>query len=213
MNHIAEFQKKNGLNDDGVLGKVTIAKMRSIFCIKSEAQMAHFLANIHHETGGFKADTENLNYSAAALANTWPNRYKDTATGKPNALAGQLDNQPQKIANNVYADRMGNGSETSGDGWKYRGRGSLQLTGKNNYILFSRFIKDPEIMLDPDIVAKKYFWESALFYFTTNKLWSKMKGTSSTDVKAIRKAINGGYIGLEDVQAKFTYYLDLIAKK
>ncbi|MEL1243519.1 peptidoglycan-binding protein [Flavobacterium sp. DGU11] len=212
MNHIAEFQKNNGLNDDGVLGRVTIAKMCLLFGIKYDAQMAHFLANVHHETGGFKADTENLNYSAAGLAGTWPNRYQDAATGKPNALAQALASRPKKIANNVYANRMGNGDEASGDGWKFRGRGSLQLTGRNNYKLFSDFIKDAEIMSDPDCVATKYFWESALFYFTKNKLWGKMKGTAPADVKAVRKAVNGGYIGLEDVRAKFAYYYNLINK-
>lgn len=212
MNHIAEFQKKNGLNDDGVLGKCTIKKMRSVFGIPNDAQMAHFLANIHHETGGFKADTENLSYSAAGLAATWPGRYKNTTTGKPNALAVTLASQPQKIANNVYANRMGNGDEVSGDGWKYRGRGSIQLTGRNNYKDFSDFIKDAGIIFDPDCVATKYFWESALFYFTKNKLWNKMKGIDPADVKAIRKAVNGGYIGLKDVQAKFTYYYNLITK-
>ncbi|AWH84941.1 glycoside hydrolase [Flavobacterium album] len=210
MNHIAEFQKKNGLKDDGIVGKDTIKKMRYVFDIPDDAQMAHFLANIHHETGGFKVDTEKLNYSAAGLVATWPGRYKDKRSGKPNALAVTLASRPEKIANNVYADRMGNGNEASGDGWKYRGRGSLQLTGKNNYKLFSDFMNDPEIVTNPDRVATRYFWESALFYFTRNKLWSKMKGATPADVKVIRKAVNGGYIGLKDVQEKFTYYYNII---
>ncbi len=212
MNHLKEFQKNHGLMADGIIGPATLKKMRSVFGIQTNTRLAHFLANVHHETGGFEADTENLNYSAAALANTWPNRYKDNATGKPNALAVMLAGQPEKIANNAYANRMGNGNEASGDGWKYRGRGSLQLTGKSNYRLFAQAMEDDEILTDPDIVATKYFWESAIFFFTRANLWDKMKHTDTSAVKAIRKAVNGGYIGLEDVQSKFTYYLNLTTK-
>lgn len=212
MNHLIEFQKNNGLEPDGIIGPKTIEKMRAVFGIKTRAQLAHFLANVHHETGGFIADTENLNYTAVALAATWPKRYKDPATGKPNALAVSLAKKPQKIANNVYVDRMGNGDEASGDGWKFRGRGALQLTGKGNYERFAAFVNDPSVVSNPDIVAQKYFWESALFYFTTGNLWNQMKYSDDAAVKAVRKAVNGGYIGLDDVQKKFEYYFNLIVK-
>ena len=212
MSHLKEFQQKQGLIADSMIGSATLKKMRFVFNIANDVQLAHFLANIHHETGGFMADSECLNYSARGLAGTWPNRYKDNITGKPNELAVRLANQPRKIANNVYANRMGNGNEASGDGWKYRGRGSLQLTGKSNYYEFATFAKDPDILINTDIVATKYFWESALFYFTKHGLWGKMKGRSFADVKAVRKAVNGGYIGLDDVQNKFTYYLNLITR-
>lgn len=212
MSHIAEFQKKYGLKRDGIIGFETLQKMKAVFGLKHDSQLAHLLANVHHETGGFISDTENLNYSAMALANTWPKRYKNPATGKPNTLAIALAGQPEKIANNVYANRMGNGDEASGDGWKYRGRGALQLTGRDNYQLFANFTQDAEIMSDSNLVATKYFWESALFYFTVNKLWNKMKGTTSAEIKIIRKAVNGGYIGLEDVEEKFKYFHNLITK-
>lgn len=210
MNHLKEFQKKHGLTPDGIIGKATAAKMQKVFGITSATQLAHFLANVDHETGGFIADTENLNYSAAALAATWPNRYKNTVTGKPNQLAVSLERQPEAIANNVYANRMGN--IAPGDGWKYRGRGSLQLTGKLNYKLFSEFKKNPDILTNPDIVATKYFWESAIWYFTRANLWGKMMHADSSAVKAVRKSVNGGYIGLEDVQEKFIHYYNLIPK-
>ncbi len=212
MRHIIEFQEKNGLKADGIVGWDTIKEMCRVFGICTHSQAAHFLANVHHETGGFSNDTENLNYSAAGLAKTWPGRFVDAATKQPNVLAKNLAKKQQAIANNVYANRMGNGSESSGDGWKYRGRGSLQLTGKKNYSLFAEFIKDRQVVLDPDIVATKYFWESAIFYFTKNKLWDKMNGSTPADVKAVRKAVNGGYIGLNDVQKKFTYYYNLITQ-
>lgn len=207
---IKDFQLQHGLKPDGILGKITIAKMMQVFGIKAYAQMAHFLANVDHETGGFAADTEKMNYSAKTLATTWPNRFK--TNGQPNALALTLERKPEKIANSVYANRMGNGNELSGDGWNYRGRGALQLTGKNNYALFSKFVKDPQIMDNPELVATKYFWESALFYFTRNGLWNKMNATGPLDVRAIRKAVNGGSIGLASVQEKFTYYYNLLTK-
>lgn len=209
MKHLKDFQKKHGLKPDGILGKNTISKMMSVFGIRSNAQLAHLLANVDHETGGFKADTENLNYSAARLAAIWPNRFKGKDS-QPNALALALANQPEKIANSVYANRMGNGNELSGDGWKYRGRGALQLTGKNNYSLFAKFIKDPAVVETPELVATQYFWESALFYFTRNNLWPKMNATGPLDVRAIRKAVNGGYIGADSVQKKFTYFYQLL---
>lgn len=206
MNHIAEFQKRNGLDDDGIIGKNTLLKMRCVFGISTDAQLAHFLANVHHETGGFKADTENLNYSAAGLLRVFPKYFKN------HAQAIQYAYKPEKIANKVYANRMGNGNELSGEGWKYRGRGALQLTGKDNYRLFGDFVKNPEVMTNPELVAEKYFWESALFYFTRNSLWAKMKGNTAHDVRVVRKAVNGGYNGLEDVQNKFTYYYSLLTK-
>ncbi|WP_294823610.1 peptidoglycan-binding protein [uncultured Flavobacterium sp.] len=212
MNKVLEFQDKYGLVADGIIGRATLDKMKFIFGLRSGAQLAHLLANVDHETGGFRADTENLAYNATALARTWPKRYKNLITGTPNSLAILLANKPQDIANNVYADRMGNGDEASGEGWKYRGRGALQLTGKNNYKLFSDFIGDDRIMDYPDLVASKYFWESALFYFTKNKLWNRMNKTAHSDVKAIRKAVNGGYIGLDSVQQKFDHYHNLLSK-
>lgn len=206
MNHIKQFQEENGLVADGIIGKKTLHKMRCVFEIDTDAQLAHFLANVHHETGNFTADTENLNYSAQGLEKVFK-RYFPT-----HELATQYARNPIAIANRVYANRMGNGNEASGDGWKYIGRGALQLTGKNNYKAFADFVGDKMIMLKPELVAEKYFWESALFYFTRNNLWAQMKHTDANAVKAVRKAVNGGYNGLEEVQRLFTYYYNLITK-
>lgn len=206
MNHIIKFQQENGLVADGIIGKKTLLKMRCVFGISTDAQLAHFLANVHHETGGYKADTENLNYSTAGLLRTFPKYFKT------HAQALQFANKPEKIANKVYSNRMGNGNEQSGDGWKYIGRGALQLTGKDNYRLFSDFVKNHEILASPELVATNYFWESALFYFTRNNLWNKMKGNTDHDVRVVRKAVNGGYNGLQHVNELFDYYYKLITK-
>lgn len=206
MTHIIEFQKKHGLTPDGKIGKITIQKMRCVFGIQTDSQMSHFLANLHHETGNFTADTENLNYSSQGLAKIFK-KYFPTP-----ALANQYAGKPQAIANRVYANRGGNGNEASGDGWKWRGRGSLQTTFKDNYKAFAEFIKDPQIMLNPDLVATKYFWESALFYFTRHNLWNQMKYKDREAIKVVRRAVNGGTNGLNEVYELFDYYYNLITK-
>jgi putative chitinase len=105
---------------------------------------------------------------------------------------------PEKIANRVYADRMGNGNEASGDGWKYRGRGALQLTGKANYKAFADYLGKQEIMETPDLVATTYAFESAMFFFDKNKLWSICdQGVNEAAILALTKRINGGTNGLD----------------
>jgi len=203
MNHVIDFQSKHGLKPDGIIGKNTMLKMCEVWGV-NRIQLLHMLANTHHETGGFKVDTENLNYSAKGLRATFPKYFTD-------AEAREYANKPEKIANKVYAYRMGNGNPASGDGWKYRGRGSLQLTGKNNYTDFANWQYSPDIITNPDIVATDYFWQSALYYFERNNLWSKIKNESYDNIKLIRKAVNGGYIGLDDVVAKFNYYSKLFS--
>ncbi len=113
--------------------------------------------------------------------------------------------------NKKYADRMGNGNEASGDGWKYRGRGALQLTGKANYQVFADYLKKPEIMTSPDLVSTIYAFESAMFFFDKNKLWSICdKGVNDTVILELTKRINGGTHGLEDRKAKTVKYYSYV---
>jgi putative chitinase len=161
---------------------------------------AHFFAQTAHETGGFKAFSENLNYSAQGLQGIFGKYF-------PGTLEESYARNPEKIANRVYADRMGNGNEASGDGWKYRGRGALQLTGKANYEAFAKYLGKPEIVTNPDLVATTYAFESAMFFFDKNKLWDICdKGVSKDTILALTKRINGGTHGLADREEKTIKY-------
>ena len=164
-------------------------------------RIAAFLAQTAHESGNFKAFSENLNYGASGLLGIFK-KYFPTE-----ALAKQYERKPEKIANKVYASRMGNGDESSGDGWKFRGRGALQLTGKDNYKAFSDYMKNPEIMENPDLVATQYSFESAIFFFDKNKLWDICdKGVNKDTILALTKRINGGTHGLADREEKTMKY-------
>jgi putative chitinase len=165
--------------------------------INTPLRLAHFFAQLHHESN-LKPISENLNYSAQGLANTFPGRYSVNPKAKvkvPNPLANRLARNPQAIANNVYANRMGNGTEASGDGWRFRGRGYIQLTGKNNYLRFSKDTRLPEIMSNPDLLLQETnAMISALWFWKTNNL---NRFSDTDDVRGLTKAINGGFNGLE----------------
>ena len=193
---LLKLQEKIGVKADGSFGPVTLKAAAKYFKL-TPLRAAHFFGQTSHETGGFKLFSENLNYSADGLKRTFGKYFKD---GKENEYA----RNPEKIANRVYSNRMGNGDEASGDGWKYRGRGAIQLTGKNNYKAFSQYLKKPEIVTNPDLVATDYAFESALFFFNQNKLWSTAdQGVTDNAILSMTRRINGGTNGLED-RAKLT---------
>ena len=153
----------------------------------SKERLAHFFSQVLHESGCMRFDMENLNYSSKALRAVFGKYFKTKK--KADAYA----RQPEKIANKVYANRMGNGSESSGDGWRYRGRGLIQLTGKKNYQAFAKWVSNESILEDPDLVASEYAVHSAVFYWDKNKL---NKIADLDDVKKLTKRVNGGYNGL-----------------
>lgn len=185
------------------LSSVVMLEIPSVsqkFGINTPLRLAHFLAQCSHESGDFKAVRENLNYSAEGLRKIF-GKYFPT-----DAMAAQYARQPEKIANKVYANRMGNGNEASGDGYNYRGRGYIQLTGKENYASFDKVV-DEDILAAPDLVATKYPLMSAAFFFNKNGLWSICdKGDSIDVVTMVTKRVNGGTIGLEDRINKFRQY-------
>ena len=197
---LKSLQSKIGVTADGAFGPGTLKAGMAFYKFTPE-RAAHFFAQTAHETGGFKAFSENLNYGASGLLGIFK-KYFPTE-----ALAKEYERKPEKIANRVYASRMGNGDEASGDGWKFRGRGALQLTGKSNYQAFSDYLKKPEIMTNPDLVATEFAFESAIFFFDKNKLWDICdKGVNKDTILALTKRINGGTHGLADREEKTLKY-------
>jgi putative chitinase len=186
---------------DAVIAQIpdTAAK----FNITNVLRLAHFLAQCGHESGGFKAVSENLNYSADGLKKIFPKYF-------PGNLNESYARQPEKIANRVYSSRMGNGDEGSGEGFKFRGRGYIQLTGKSNYTAFDKMVEE-SVVDNPDLVATKYPLMSAAFFFDSNKLWSICdKGADDATVTAVTKRVNGGTIGLADRIKHFKEYYNLL---
>jgi putative chitinase len=197
---LINLQKKIGVSADGAFGPGTF-KRAAAFYKMSSSRAAHFFAQTAHESGGFKAFSENLNYSAKGLRGTFGKYFKTDLEAQMYAR------QPERIANRVYANRMGNGDAASGDGWKYRGRGALQLTGKDNYKAFADYVKRPDVMTNPDLVSGELCFESALWFFDKNKLWSICdKGINDAAILALTKRINGGTHGLDDRKAKTKKY-------
>lgn len=201
---IKKLQEKIGVNPDGEWGPTTL-KAATAFFKFTPARSAHFFGQTAHETGGFSKFAENLNYSAEGLHKTFKKYFPTLESAKP------YSRNPEKIANRVYANRMGNGNEASGDGWKYRGRGALQLTGKGNYEAFAKHVKNPSIMTNPDQVATDYAFQSAMFFFDNNKLWAICdKGVNDAAILELTKRINGGTIGLDHrEQLTRKYFADL----
>ena len=185
---LKSLQSKMGLVADGVFGAGTLNAAMKYYNL-TPILAAHFFAQTAHESGDFKAFSENLNYSAKGLRGVF-GKYFPT-----DVIAAQYERQPEKIANKVYANRMGNGDEASGDGYRYCGRGLIQLTGKDNYTWFAA-----SLHITPD-EASEYLQtfegaaQSACWFWETNNLnqWAD-KG----DIVTLTKRINGGTIGLED---------------
>ena len=197
---LVNLQKKIGVTADGAFGPGTF-KAAAAFYKLSPDRAAHFFAQTAHESGNFKAFSENLNYGAKGLRGIF-RKYFPT-----DALAKAYERKPAKIANRVYGNRMGNGDEASGEGFAFRGRGALQLTGKFNYSEFAKYVNRPDIMDNPDLVATELAFESALWFFDKNKLWGICdQGINDAAILALTKRINGGTHGLDDRKLKTKKY-------
>jgi putative chitinase len=197
------LEKLKGHVPDAVIAQLpdTIAK----FELNTPLRLAHFLAQAGHESGGFKAVNENLNYGAKGLLGIFKKYFPTEAKAK------LYERKPEKIANLVYGGRMGNGPEASGEGFKFRGRGYIQLTGKDNYKAFDLIV--PENLLEsPDLVATKYPLLSAAWFFHKNGLHKIAdKGATDAVVTEVTKRVNGGTIGLADRIKHFKEYHALLA--
>jgi putative chitinase len=193
---LVNLQQKIGVTADGAFGPGTLKAAANYYKLNRN-RAAHFFAQTAHESGGFKAFSENLNYSAQGLRNIFGKYFPNEA------LAAAYARKPEKIANRVYGNRMGNGDEASGEGFAFRGRGALQLTGKFNYQAFADYIGRPDVMTNPDLVATELAFESALWFFDKNKLWSICdQGITDAAILQLTKRINGGTHGLEDRKMK-----------
>jgi putative chitinase len=196
-----KLENLKGHIPDAVIAQIPDAAKK--FNITNPLRLAHFLAQCGHESAGFKAIQENLNYSADGLKKIFPKYF-------PGNLAESYSKNPEKIASKVYGSRMGNGDETTKEGFKFRGRGYIQLTGKDNYTKFGKFIGE-DTVANPDLVATKYPLASAAFFFDSNKLWTICdKGADDATVTAVTKRVNGGTIGLPDRIKHFKEYFALL---
>lgn len=206
---VQESNGGQGLNISALKGHIPDAVLVQIpdtaskFNITTNLRLAHFLAQCGHESAGFKAVSENLNYSADGLKKIFPKYF-------PGSLNESYAKKPEKIGARVYGGRMGNGDETTGEGYKFRGRGYIQLTGKSNYTKFGQFIGE-DLLSNPDLVATKYPLASAAFFFDSNGLWSICdRGATDDVVTSVTKRVNGGTIGLPDRIKHFKEYYNLL---
>ena len=196
------INKLKGKVHDSVI--VELPEVMSKFGINTPLRLAHFLGQCSHESGGFKSVNENLNYSADRLRVVFPKYFKQ------DGLAEAYARKPDLIASRVYGNRMGNGDEGTRDGYKFRGRGYLQCTGKSNYAEFDKFVDD-DILGNPDLVATKYPLLSAAWFFHTNNINSVSdKGATDKVITSVTKRVNGGTIGLPDRIKHFKKYYSLL---
>lgn len=208
-----KIQKLKGIIPDNVISQ--ILQVVEKYNIVSPLRLSHFLSQCSHESSKFKVVNENLNYSVEGLLKIFKSDFdtnKDRVLSETEKkVAELLARKPQKIANFVYANQNGNGGVNSGDGWKYRGRGYIQLTGKYNYEEFDKTVED-DIISNPDLVATKYPLESAIFFFNKNNLWSICdRGANIETIIALTKKINGGTIGLDDRIEQFNKFYKILA--
>lgn len=195
---LSALQRKMGVKDDGSLGKQTFDAACKYFG-KTKIQMVHFFAQCAHESGDFKFYSENLNYTAQGLLKVFPKYFKTMAQ------AQQYAHKREAIANLVYANRMGNGDEASGDGFKHRGFGAIQLTGKYMQEKFadSGF---PDVRKNPELIATQYAMDSAKFFFDEVGIWDLCTDFSDDTITKVRKKVNGGVNGLADCIHKTKRY-------
>jgi putative chitinase len=205
------LQKLKGIIPDAVIAQIPLCAEK--FAINTPLRLAHFLAQCGHESAGFKATQENLNYSVEGLKKVFSKYFPGDPAKVPGSPVNAADyaKQPEKIASRVYGNRMGNGNEASKEGYKYRGRGYIQLTGKANYQEFKKVVPE-DVVANPDLVADKYPLLSAAWFWDSRSLNELAdKGASDDVVTAVTKKVNGGRIGLADRIAHFKKYYALLA--
>lgn len=188
-----DISRLNGIVPAKVLGE--LPKILDRYELNTPLRLAHFLAQCAHESTVFKVVFEDLHYKPQRIMQVWPKRFPTLLSTKGYAF------NPEALANKAYAGVIGNGTEKSGDGWKFRGRGYIQLTGRENYQNFSNYAKLPSVMINPDLVATEYPLQSAAWFWTVYKKLNPL--ADANDLNRITRIVNGGYKGLEDRRAWF----------
>jgi len=198
---LAKFKTIIGNNPNADHWFEALCEILPDYDINTVPRVAAFLAQTAHESGGYRAIKENLNYKAESLTKVWPRYF-------PNIdIARQYAQQPERIANRAYGNRMGNGPEESGDGWRYCGRGLIQLTGKNNYTFFAGSLEIPLEECSEYLETFEGAVQSACFFWDQNGL---NKWADAKDILTLTKRINGGTIGLEDRQKHYNHALHIL---
>ena len=207
-----KLENLKGHIPDTVIAQIPDVALK--FNITTSLRLAHFLSQASHESGIFTRVYENLNYKLDPVLSIFKHDFdvnRDKVIEESERQrAERMIGHPDQIANFVYANQNGNGNEASGDGYKFRGRGYIQLTGRVNYTAFSKFI-GVDVISNPDLVATQYPLASAAFFFNVNKLWAICdKGADLATVTALTKKVNGGTLGLDDRMKHFTEYYNLL---
>ena len=199
---VFKLDKLKGHIPDSVISQIPETCKK--FNITNVLRLSHFLAQCAHESGGFKVTTENLYYTSDGLKKIFPSYF-------PGNLSESYAKQPEKIASRVYGSRMGNGDESTKEGYKFSGKGYLQTTGKDNYKKLGDFL-GVDLISNPALVATKYPLDSAAFFFDSNKLWDICdKGNDVTSVTSVTKRVNGGVNGLAERIKLFNDYYKLLS--
>lgn len=212
MSVIKNFQLSCGLKPDGDIGPKTLGAIRAKLN-KSKEQIANYMGQYNHETGGFKYATESLNYSAERLMQVFD--YYKTKPGEAYMDGKTVEHKsdPETIANKVYWDRNRSkshwlGNKHWGDGWKFRGRGLPMTTGMYNYAALGNHLK-VNLVDNPELVATDFYWEAGEFYFETKNLWEIAKEVNVESMTLLTEKINGGRNGLKERMRMTRYYLYL----
>jgi putative chitinase len=196
---IREYQQSHHLVPDGIIGVMTTEILRRDWGL-SKTQLAHFLGQCHVESGAFRAREENLNYSAKRLRQIFPKYFTY-------AMSVMYAGDQEMIANIAYSNRMGNGDICTGDGYRFRGRGSLMTTGRDNYERFGRIMAIPQIIDYPEVIGDQFYWLSGLKYFEVHRIWKYCHTVGADSVYRVTRIVNGGTNGLRERERWTRHYL------
>lgn len=220
MSVIKEVQRKLNLKDDGKLGPVTAKAIGQMLNITNMSHLAHFLGQVHHETGGFTSGRESLNYSVNALLTSFGRHRISEQDARKFGRGTEKPADQVAIANAIYGGDWGKknlGNTQPNDGWLFRGNGSIQLTGRANHQAFANFIKDQEIMTNPDLVMEKYYFESGKFFFDRNNIWKFCNTVDPNSILTVSRAVNignpnssGTPKGMDDRIKQTNHYFNLL---